>query len=562
MNPSSWSLPEFEYSRRNRLIAYYLTGLGVLVLCYTAVYNLAMLHLEGVDQSVFASFEFVVQTMTTTGYGQDSGYWSHPLMFLFVVATQISGIALGFFTLRLIIIPLFTGAEVNLDDRLTPKSDHVVICEYRRDSAVLLDELRELDIEYVLISSNEENAKSLSDEGYSVIHGSPQDVTAFERASIGTARAVITDAGEANVNTILTVQSVRDDVEIIALSDDSDDRDILLDAGADSVLSPHGLLGRRLAEKAVSSFGSELDTVALGGDLEVTELPVRHGSPLVGTRIRDSRIREATGANIIGAWIDGELQLPPNPDAIIRDNTVLLVSGGHDALERFSDATRRTRGLNVHERIIVVGQGEVGQAASEVIADAGVDVLTLDTEDRQGVDIVGDVSSKSVLREAGIEDAGAIVIGLADDSKSLLTTVVARSLNPDIEILARVNDTDATRKALSAGADYVLSVPRVSARMVAKELRGEDVLAPASQIRLIRVPSTPFAGSTIAASGIYEQSGCRIIAVEGEGGLEHTVDPERELTGEERITLAGPDEAVREFLKRFDVSPVDAPEQH
>jgi len=562
MNPSSWSFPEFEYSRRNRLILYYLTGLVALVLCYTALYNLALAYLEGVDQSIFASFEFVVQTMTTTGYGQDSGYWSHPLMFLFVAATQISGIALGFFTLRLIIIPLFTGAEVNLDDRLTRKRDHVVICEYRRDSAVLLDELRELDIEYVLISSDEENAKSLSDEGYSVIHGSPQDASAFERASIGTARTVVTDAGEANVNTILTVKSVREDVEIIALSDDSDMRDVLRDAGADSVLSPHDLLGRRLAEKAVSAFGTELDTVELGGDLEVTELPVLHGSPLIGTRIKDSRIREATGANIIGAWIDGELQLPPDPNAIIRDNTVLLVSGGHDDLERFSDVTGQTRGLAMHDRIIVVGQGEVGQAASEVVTEAGVDLVTVDTEDRDGVDIVGDVASKSLLREAGIEDAGAILIGLADDSKSLLTTVVARSMNPDIEILVRVNDTNATRKALSAGADYVLSVPRVSARMLAKELRGEDVLAPASQIRLIRVPATPFAGSTIAGSGIFEASGCRIIALEEAGELQSTIDPQRTLTGEERLTLAGPDEAVREFLKRFDVSPVDAaPEQ-
>jgi len=260
-------------------------GLVVLVLAYTATYNLAMARLEGVDQSLFASFEFVVQTMTTTGYGQDSGYWSHPLMFLFVAGTQISGIALGFFTLRLVIIPLFTGAEVNLDDRLTPKSDHVVICEYRRDSAVLLDERRELDIEYVLIASDRDEAKLLSDSGYSVIHGSPQDATAFERASIGTARAVITDAGEANVNTLLTVQSVREDLKVIALSDDSDDRDILLEAGADSVLSPHGLLGRRLAEKAVSSVGSKLDTIDLGGNLEVTELPVSHGSPLVGTEM-------------------------------------------------------------------------------------------------------------------------------------------------------------------------------------------------------------------------------------------------------------------------------------
>jgi len=562
MNLPSLSLPEFEYSRRNRLILYYITGLVALVLCYTTMYNLALARLEGVDQSLFASFEFVVQTMTTTGYGQDSGYWSHPLMFLFVAATQISGIALGFFTLRLIIIPLFTGAEVNLDDRLTRKSDHVVICEYRRDSAVLLDELRELGIEYVLISSDEANAKSLSDEGYSVIHGSPQDASAFERASIGTARAVITDAGDANVNTILTVKSVREDVDIIALSDDSDMRDILRDAGADTVLSPHGLLGRRLAEKAVSAFGTELDTVELGGDLEVTELPVLHGSPLIGTRIRDSRIREATGANIIGAWIDGELQLPPDPDAIIRDNTVLLVSGGHDALERFSDVTGQTRGLGFHDKILVVGQGEVGQAASEVVTEAGIDLVTVDTEAREGVDIVGQVGSKSLLREAGIDDAGAIIVGLADDSKSLLTAVVARSINPDIEVLVRVNETDATRKALSAGADYVLSVPRVSARMLAKELRGEDVLAPASQIRLIRVPATPFTGSTIAESGIFEQSGCRIIALEDDDGLQSTIEPQRTLTGDERLTLAGPDEAVRQFLKRFDVSPVNgAPEQ-
>jgi len=205
--------------------------------------------------------------------------------------------------------------------------------------------------------------------------------------------------------------------------------------------------------------------------------------------------------------------------------------------------------------------GEVGQAARSVVSDAGIDVVTIDTEDREGVDVVGDAGSEDILYEAGIETADAIIVGLPDDSTSLLTTVLARSLNPDIEILVRVTDTDATKKALSAGADYVLSVPRVSARMVARELRGEEVLAPASQIRLIRVPAEPFAGSTLAESGIYEQTGCRVIAVEDESGLSSTVDPQRQFTGDERITLVGPDEAVQRFLKRFDVSPMEsAPE--
>jgi Trk K+ transport system NAD-binding subunit len=549
------SLSDVELTRRDRLIVYYLSALAVLVCFYTVTYNVAMSRLEGVNQSIFASFEFVVQTMTTTGYGQDSGHWSHPLMFLFVSLTQISGIGIGFFTLRLIIIPLFTDAEVNLDDRLTPKHDHVVVCEYRRDSAVLLDELQELGIDYVLISSSEEDARDLSDDGYAAIHGSPQDESAFERASIGDARAVITDADAANVNTILTVRSIRPDVEVIALTDDSDMHDVLLDAGADSVLSPHGVLGHRLAEKAVSSFSADLtDTIDLGADVELTEIPVSHGSQLIGTRIRDSGIREQMGANIIGAWIDGELQLPPDPDAVIRPNTVLLVSGDHAELEAFSEFTRRRRGLQQHDRIVLAGQGEVGRAARSVVEEAGVDFVTIDIEDGDGVDIVGDAGSREILREAEIERADAIVVGLPDDSASLLTTVLARSMNPDVEILVRVSDVDATRKALSAGADYVLSVPRVSARMVARELRGEDVLAPAAQIRIVRVSAAPFAGSTLADSGIAEETGCRVIAVEDDDEMSVAVDPERRFTGDERLTLVGTDEAVQRFRKRFDAS--------
>ena len=550
-------LAEIELSRRDRLVVYYVVGLAGLVSIYAVIYNVAMARLEGVDQSIFASFEFVVQTMTTTGYGQDSGLWDHPFIFLFVAFAQISGIGIGFFTLRLIIIPLFTGAEVNLDNRLTPKQDHVIICEYRRDSAVLLDELRELGIDYVLISSDEENAKDLSDEGYSAIYGSPQDAATFERASIDTARTVITDTGDANVNTILTVQSVRPDVDIIALTDDSEMKEILLETGADTVLSPHGVLGHRLAEKAVSSIRAELtDTIELGGDVEVMEIPIHPGSRLVGTRIRESNIREETGANIIGAWIDGELQLPPDPDVVIRTNTVLLVVGGHEELEALSEFTRPARMRSRHESIIVVGYGEVGQAAESVTDEAGIETVTIDIDDRDGVDIVGEAGSDEVLEAAGVDTAGAVIVGLPDDSASLLTTVLARSANADVEILTRVSETDATGKALSAGADYVLSVPRVSARMVARELRGENVLAPASQIRFIRVPARPFAGSTLAGSGIYEQTGCRVVSMENETGVSGTVDPEYQFTGDERITLVGSDEAVQSFLKQFDVSPM------
>ena len=172
---------------------------------------------------------------------------------------------------------------------------------------------------------------------------------------------------------------------------------------------------------------------------------------------------------------------------------------------------------------VSVGAVNEGSAVAETARSLGIDTVTVDIEDHEYVDIVGDAASKATLREAGVERADAIIVGLPDDSSSLLTTVLARSLNPDIEILTRVSDTDATGKALSGGADYVLPVLRVSARMVARELRWEDVLAPASQIRIVRVSASPFAGSTLAESGIYETTGCRVIAVEDDGGTSATV---------------------------------------
>jgi len=558
MNSLPDSLDDISLTRRDRLIVYYAAGLVVLVGTYTLLYHLGMTHLEGDDHSIFRSFQTVVETFTTTGFGADSP-WETPWMNLFVVMIQLSGIALGFFTLRVIIIPLFTSAEVNLDNRLTPKRDHVIICEYRRDSEVLLEELEALGIEYVLISSDEQEARRLSDDGYAAIDGSPQQAEAFERASIDSARAVITDAGSATVDTILTARSVQPDVEIITLTDDSSLADIFEETGADSVLSPHSVLGHRLAEKIVSTFRTDLgDAVELGEDIELTEVSIERGSALDGVTIRNSSIREETGANVVGAWIDGELELPPDPDAVIRENTVLLVAGEHEALEELSEFSRSVTPFKRPDRVVLAGSGEVGGAAEQVLEDAGIETITVDHDEATEPDVVGDVGDRAVLEEAGISDAGAMIACIPDDSQNLLAAVQAQAINPDIEVLFRANEMATVTKAFRAGADYVLAVPQVSARMVARELRGEDVLAPASQIRVIRVPARPFAGETTESAEIPERTGCRVVAIEDDSGMTTQIDPGRELDADDRLTLVGTDDAVQQFLKQFDVSPTES----
>jgi hypothetical protein len=65
-------LTDIEFSRRNRLIIYYLFGVAAIVLLYTGLYNYGMAVLEGRQQSVFRSLQTVSETMTTTGYGADA----------------------------------------------------------------------------------------------------------------------------------------------------------------------------------------------------------------------------------------------------------------------------------------------------------------------------------------------------------------------------------------------------------------------------------------------------------------------------------------------------------
>ena len=546
-------LPDFDLSRRYRYVAYYVLGLAGMVFLFTVLYNWGMRTFEGEVHTIFHSFQIVIETMTTTGYGADSP-WETAVMNLFIVLMQLSGILVAFFTLRLIVIPLFSSAEVDLDGRLSPKQDHVIVCEYQRESEVLLDELDALGIDYVLVSPAREEAKRLSNAGYDAIDGSPHERETFERAGIETARAVVTDTGEDSISAVLTVRSIDPEIEILSLTDDSSMRELLLDTGADSVISPHGELGHRIGRMAVSSFRATLSqSVALGGELELLEVPIHPGSRLVGTKIRDSPFRGAANATIVGVYQDGEMALPPDPDLTFAADQVLLVAGPHETLLTLSEHARRSRGTETHERVVVAGMGEVGTGATAEIEDAGLEAVTIDLEDAPGVDIVGDAGARETLRAAAIDAADAIVVGLPSDAKTLLTIVQARKLAPDVEIFARVQDPDTRPKANAAGADFVLSVAHVSARQIAAELRGTQFASLTEDVHLVRISAAPFAGSSLADLRLRERTGCLVVAVEYPDGTAAVPESTASFAGDEELAVVGRSENFEALTAKFDV---------
>jgi Trk K+ transport system NAD-binding subunit len=538
-----------ELSQRQRLVLLYLLALAAIVLFYTVVYNQGMAALEGRPQPIFRSLQTVTETMTTTGYGADSP-WATPAMNLLVVGIQLTGVAVGFVTLRVLVIPLFERAPLNLADRLTPKNDHVVIAEYERDTEVLLDELEELDVDYVLVETDEEAAKRLSDDGYQAINGDPEDRADLERASIGKAALLITDAGDRTASVVLTALEANEDLRVISFTASIRRKAALAEVGVDRSVSPHALIGRRLAEKATTPV--TIDVAADGDPITVREILVRRDSPLHGVRLRESPLADHPDLTLVAGWFDGELHIPPAPGERLTPNTVLVVAGPRSALDEVTGELTavQSRRASTQSRVLVAGAGEGGTAAVDALENYSV--TTIDHAEAADPDVIGDATEPETLQAAGIAEASALVVTVDDDATALLTVAMARSLSEDVEILARVTDAEKTGAAFRAGADYVLSVQRVCARLVAAEIHGERVVDPAGQIRLVRVAAEPFVGDSLAAARRDAGPGWTVVGVARDGVVR--TDGDTPIEADDEVFLAGGDSAVQEFEREVEQS--------
>jgi len=552
-----------DLSGRQRLLVAFGVGLVALVLSYTLVYQWGMRTLEDRPRTIFQALNTVIETMTTTGYGADSP-WETPAMNLFVAAMQVSGVVVGFVTLRVLVIPLFERTPLNLDDRLSTKDDHVVVAEYDRDTKVLLDELEVLGVDYVLVESDEAEAKALSDDGYQAIHGDPETARDLSRASVADAKLLITDAGDRTASVVLTALEANEDLVVVSFTESTRRKTALAEVGVDRSVAPGALIGTRLAEKATTPISVD----AVGGDrgerepgvdgvpddagaVGIREILVRHDSDLEGVRVGDSPLARHPDVTLVAAWLDGDLRMPVSADDRLTPNAVLVVAGPERTLDELSNEVAgdwREHDAG-HSHVVVAGYGEGGSAAVDALP-ADVGVTTVDERDGVGADVVGDVTEPETLTAAGIGGASALVVTVDDDAAALLTVAMARSLAPDLEILARVTDTEKASAAFRAGADYVLSTQRVSARLVAAEVHGERVMDPVGQIRLVRADADPLAGRTLADARSNASNPWTVVGLVRDGAV--VTAETASIEADDEVFVAGSDGAIQAFDRAVD----------
>ena len=124
---------------------------------------------------------------------------------------------------------------------------------------------------------------------------------------------------------------------------------------------------------------------------------------------------------------------------------------------------------------IICGYGRVGRAVAYQLVEERAEFVVVDRGERDQEDVrlegfpfeIGDATQETVLRAAGIERAKGIICALPDDPDNVFIALAARSMKPEITIVARVSDPAAAPRLVQAGVDHIVSPYDTSGRQMA-----------------------------------------------------------------------------------------------
>jgi voltage-gated potassium channel len=209
----------------------------------------------------------------------------------------------------------------------------------------------------------------------------------------------------------------------------------------------------------------------------------------------------------------------------------------------------------MRDHFIICAYGRVGRTVARECEADGVDFVVIDHDaslEDQMIDdgvayLIGDPSQETVLKAAGVENARGLVCAMDSDASNVFVALTARSLNPDIFIVARASEASAPERLHRAGADRVISPYVTSGRLMAhvalrpKAVEYVEVAAPdAPALRMEQVQvdeDSDLVGRTLA-----EASGDSVALAVCRSGGEVVKNPDAGLRlneGDLLVLLAG-----------------------
>ncbi|MBD2074542.1 potassium channel protein [Phormidium sp. FACHB-592] len=326
-----------------------LTGAGFLSL--TLVIAVAGYRLSG--WSLLDSIYMVVITVFGVGFGEMGPMTPQLRIFTMLViiagCTSVGYIFGGFFQ-------MITEGEINqalgarrMTKEINTLTRHVIICGYGRIGQILARQMVEAKQPFVIIDNNLTRIETAEAMGFLVRLGNATDEGILESAGIERAKVLATVLPDdaANVFITLTARGLNPNLIILSRGEYPSTEKKLRQAGADHVVLPAEIGALRMSHiirhPAALSFleetvdGSSLNELLSQIDVQVDELAVVSGSPLIGSSISTVQVR-GKGTFIVVALrrVDGTTLINPSHNVHLAEGDTVIVMGHKGDIPKFA----------------------------------------------------------------------------------------------------------------------------------------------------------------------------------------------------------------------------------
>ncbi|HEV3085597.1 MAG TPA: NAD-binding protein [Candidatus Elarobacter sp.] len=285
--------------------------------------------------SWFDSLYMTITTITTIGGGEAApldvpGKW-----------WTIVIVIVGFGSLTYTVLALFgyvieghLGAEFSqrrMRRRVSRMDNHFVLCGFGRVGREIARDFTAEGIPFVVVDINPDSLERAAAEGLVVVNGNAADVATLQAAGLERARGLVTavDADSDNIYVTLSARILRPDLFIVARANREDAEPKLRLAGANRVISPYTIGGRRMASLAMRPIAVEfVDTVlsANNGQLLLEDITIADGSAWIGRALVEL-FPERDEAFVLALKRAGEMRFRPAAELPLQAGDELVAAG-------------------------------------------------------------------------------------------------------------------------------------------------------------------------------------------------------------------------------------------
>lgn len=293
------------------------------------------------------SIYMVVVTLSTVGYKEARDLSGSPGLQIFTILVIVFGASTALYIVGGLVQMMAEG-EINraLGIRRVTREvkrlhGHAVICGFGRMGEILAQELHRYKTPFVILENDPERIGEATALNYLALNDDATEEEALMAAGVERARQLATtlprDAD--NVFITLTARTLNPKLTIIARGEFPTTEKKLLQAGADRVILPAAAGALRMAAMITRPAALELIEVVAGrqiAEVEIDEVTIPEGSPLVGMTVRDSQTRSRHGLLIVAfRRAGGKLEFNPGGDAVFEAGASLIVMGRSGDIDRF-----------------------------------------------------------------------------------------------------------------------------------------------------------------------------------------------------------------------------------